>query len=123
MNAPQRFPKQFSHILQHMVQIFRDCDCPIIHYPNGDVETRNPNSYDDPAVASHLGALRAMEAAGLIVNMEDQNDSVMYCPTVSGLQYLEWVNRPLKVWLKNNWFAVTVLSVTTVVNVRALLLK
>lgn len=73
MNVHPRFPEQYSHILRHMVQAFRDCDCAIIHYPNGKVERRNPNAYGNPAVASHRGTLRAMEAAGLIIKVAEES--------------------------------------------------
>ena len=123
MNVHPRLPEQYGHILRHMVQIFRDCDCPIIHYPNGEMERRNPNAYGDPAVASHRGALRAMEAVGLIIKVDKELGSTMYFPTVSGRHYLERCDHPFRTWLKDNWFAVTVLLVTTGVNVVALFLK
>jgi len=106
-----------------MVQIIQDCDCPIIHKPNGEVETRNPDAYGASAIADHLGALRAMEAAGLIINVAEEPDSTMYLPTVSGRHFLERYDHPLKTWLKENWFAVTVLLVTTGVNIAVLFLR
>ena len=123
MNVHPRFPEQYSHILLHMVKTFRDCDCAIIHYPNGEAKPRNPNAYGDPAVASHRSTLRAMEAAGLIINMAREPDSTMYSPTALGRHYLERCDHPLRTWLKENWFAVMVLLVTTGVNVVALFLK
>ena len=123
MNVHPCFPEQYSHILRHMVKIFWDCDCAIIHYPNGEAKPRNPNAVGDPAVANHLGALRAMEAVGLIINVAKESDSTMYFPTVSGRYYLERCEHPLRIWLKENWFAFTVLLVTTGVNLIALLLK
>ena len=70
MNVHPRFPEQYSHILRHMVKIFRDCECAMIHYPNGEAKPRNPNAYGDPAVASHPGAhCEPWKRQGLIINM------------------------------------------------------
>ena len=123
MNVHPRFPERYSHILRHMVRTFRDCDCAIIHYPSGRVESRNPDAVGDPAVASHRSTILAMEAAGLIINVARESDSTMYSPTASGLHYLERCDNPIRAWLKDNWFAVTVLLITTGVNVVALFLK
>ena len=124
MNVHPYFPEKYSHILRHMVQTFRDCDCAIIHYPNGEIKRRNPNTAGDPNIRSHQNTLRAMEAAGLIIkSREVETNNITYYPTISGLHYLASHDRPIRTWLKSNWFAVTVLLVTTSVSVVAFFLR
>ena len=109
--------EQFVHLLQHLVRSLpSDCsnDCALEYLDDGGTIVTGSQLSDKSQ--SHRYQLVAMCAAGFVVQAQFLNQTVYY-PTIGGIEFLEKIEHPVRVWIKENWFAAIVATVATVVSI------
>ena len=112
----------FAHLLRHMTrELTSDCEhsCPVRYHEGGSTtwDHDREGNYKGPSLEFLFAALKEM---GYIAGVSTSPSYEEYFPTTSGIEYLEKYKHPEWVWLKENWFAVTVAMATLTVAVASI---
>ena len=108
----------FSHVLQHLArEVPTDCEnrCPWFHLDDGGIIWDHHKAAVLKNRIHFMDLLKALEALNFIVGVEREIDGPAYYPTPLGLDYLAKHKHRVITWIKENWFAAIVATVTTLV--------
>ena len=107
------YEEHFIHLLRHFGRGFK-CDrkCPVESYEDSGIEVPNIAGLGAGYAGTPVRVLfDAMRQMGFVTLLATPHGTIYY-PTVAGIEYLAQRNRPIRFWLKKNWFPAIVAATT-----------